>query len=345
MKCPYCLQPIAVLSREHIFPRFLGGRRCIEVCKECNETLGHTIEGAASKQLDRLHLSIASWGVSLVNRAPVWRAAYTAEGKTYDLTVGERGVQPRLSKPVVKHDLEGEIETAEFATRAEAEHAAQRLVDRGKAKAVEVREAPPPRITLEGLGNTLILDPQMRRVALKMCIALATVLPGSDPSHVEAAQRILRSDPASVPQIVLAAYSEYRELERHRPALSHVVFVERGRDRIYGIVQFFGVIQLFCNLMKGPSIVGEPAAVIGTLDPVVGSEAFLELEPLGLAEPPFWLNVADLPGLVGGWMRKFRDQAIQRGATHPPDLRITSLEVTPNLARSTETEGTKQDGE
>jgi hypothetical protein len=117
-----------------------------------------------------------------------------------------------------------------------------------------------------------------------------------------------------------------------------VIFVERQPDRIYGIVQFFGVIQFICNLAKTPSAVAEPAAILGTLDPVAGLETFTDLGPLSLPEPPFWIALAELPDLLAGWMRKLRDQATQRGATHLPDLKIMSLEVSVNQGRLTRAE-------
>lgn len=332
MGCPYCLISVDVASRDHIFPQFIGGSRTIAACKDCNDRFGHTVEAAAASQLQPLHVFISSWGVPLANKSPLWPEAYTAGDKVYDLLVGEKGVKPRLSRPVIKRDSEGQIVSGEFASRADAERAIERLAARGKLKRAELHEVPPPITDLRGLENTFELGPAVRRLALKMCIALGTLVSGIEMSELDEGRQVLLADPGSVPSCTLAAYGDYPGIDNRRPALSHVVYVERGSERVYGLVQFFGVVQLFCRLGKTaqPS---SPSALLATLDPVAGAEEVAELGPLSLPEPPYRIHLDEYPRLVENWTRKFREEAIRRGATHPPNLQTLSIEVSVGEAK------------
>ncbi len=49
--CPYSQPTYTEFTDDHIFPQYLGGRRTIRVCKQCNNVFGHTFEGRASRQL------------------------------------------------------------------------------------------------------------------------------------------------------------------------------------------------------------------------------------------------------------------------------------------------------
>lgn len=95
---------------------------------------------------------------------------------------------------------------------------------------------------------------------------------------------------------------------------------------MYGVVQFFGVIQLFCRLgILGSRAPG--AALMASLDPVTGDERFSDVPPLDLPYPPYFIPLEEYPRLMEGWMKKCRDEAIKRGATNPPELGITSIEI------------------
>lgn len=57
-KCIICLNPedgsnpSRKLTNEHIVPEFIGGKIVVNnVCKECNSTLGHTLEGPLSNNI------------------------------------------------------------------------------------------------------------------------------------------------------------------------------------------------------------------------------------------------------------------------------------------------------
>lgn len=330
--CPYCMARISEKSQDHIFPHFLGGRKQIICCKKCNNIFGHTFEAAAAKFLQPLHVFISSWGVPLRSTDPTWRGAYVHDGKPLDLSVGETGVRIKLSKPIITHDKKGEVVGAEFADKTQADNFARRMVEKGKAREVRFQQTPPPQTDLAGLKLTLEIGPVIRRVALKMCIAVSTLLPEFGAEEVAEARELLVADPSSKPVNTLAAYLIYEEIDSRRAALSHVIYVERDRTRVYGLVQFFGVVQLFCRLGT-PKGTASQAARLALLDPVTGVEQLSAIPPLNLPEPPYWLRMEEYPKLIEGWMKKFREEAIKRGATHPPNLKQLSLNVTSNDPR------------
>lgn len=324
--CPYCGKTILEQSRDHIFPQFLGGRREIICCKRCNDVFGHTFEAEAAKYLQHLHVFISSWGVPLRSADPTWRGAYVHEGRPLDLSVGETGVKTSLSKPLVHRDESGQIAGIEFEDRDQAEEAARRLVEKGKAKDVRIQEVPATQPTLEGLEIDLQIGPALRRVALKMCIGVSTFLPEFVQEDVATATQIVLADPYSKPPNTLVAFARYDGVDALRPALSHLVFVERSERRTYALVQFFGVVQLFCRLGI-PKQHAPQAALFGFLDPVAGEEVFSTASPLNIEEPPDSILIPEYPNLMQRWLVKFRDEAVKRGATHPPDLKQVSLKI------------------
>src|SRR5260370_31617139 len=92
-RCPYSDPPYAAFTDDHIFPQFLGGRRTIRVCKQCNDVFGHTFEGRASRQLKRLQVFISHFGLDLTRTPASWPAAIVIDGATYDLQSGPECAQ------------------------------------------------------------------------------------------------------------------------------------------------------------------------------------------------------------------------------------------------------------
>src|SRR5437764_12412643 len=86
--CLYCLQRGSKWSRDHIFPDFLGGTRCVTVCKACNEMFGSEFETRAASILHPFYILLNSWGLGVIAEGPRWRNAYTVDGKKWDLTIG-----------------------------------------------------------------------------------------------------------------------------------------------------------------------------------------------------------------------------------------------------------------
>ncbi len=332
IKCPYCAESAVLVSRDHIFPAFLGGRRKIQCCggpKNCNSKFGHTFEVGAAKYLQPLHVFISSWGLPLRSVSPIWVAALNHDAKPFDLEVGETGVRPVLSSssPHIQWDESGEIAGREFRTRREAERFAEHLLKKGKAQRVEIVAVSPPHINTTGLGMELQLGPDIKRLALKICVAAATLLPNFNSESLSLARQYLtgvRNEEKI--DVVLPAYDSFAALDSIREALSHLVYVNRARGEIWAVVQFFGVLQLYCRLGTHDENVPE-VAILGTLDPVTGREYFSDAPVIDFPVPPFSIPAEIYGSKLGQWLAKFRVEALARGATNPPDLSIQQLRV------------------
>ncbi len=323
--CPYCANYVQVISDDHIFPAFLGGKRTIRCCKPCNDRFGHTFEAGAASFLQQLHVFVCSWGLTLKKDA-FWREAYTHEGISLDLSASEGGVAMRPSKPQVKPLPDGSWFMDGFGSLEEAEQAARRRVKRGKIRDFEVGQTPLPK-TLPGLTVTLEIGPHIRRLAIKMCMGLSALLPEFHVDDMTEARPILY-DPSIDPNNTMDDYEIYTAIDSSRPPLSHLIYVERNAGRVYGVVQFFGAIQIFCRLGETKHRSGD-SALLAFLDPLSGAEEFHVRPVLSLVEPPVAGFLRD-PRLILRWLEKFRVEAIARGATHPPETTSVKIEVTPN---------------
>jgi hypothetical protein len=76
VNCPYCLSRVAV-TREHIFPQFLGGAKTITACAECNNDLfGLRTEGVIAKQLAPLIVHLSQCGLK-PQKNQAWKRAFS----------------------------------------------------------------------------------------------------------------------------------------------------------------------------------------------------------------------------------------------------------------------------
>jgi HNH endonuclease len=314
--CPYCEQPIKDYSRDHIFPEFLGGSWKIPACKQCNERFGSTIEGRAAAMLFGLQVSMATWGLSFSQAVPAWRRALEHMGLEFDISIEDGEPKLQLSRPIKEMGKEGKLTSISFGNKKEAERAVKQARKKGYDKAVVQKismEMPTPHIPF-----VFDLGPSVQRTALKLCYALSTSLPGFTLDEVAHARAILKSDPDRLPPGVIPSFEIYESLDAMRAPLSHVIYVERDETVIYGVVQFFGVIQLFCGLGK-PNGSAPRAARIGILDPITGVETFPDVAPLDLPLPTS-VGYEELPQVADTWLKRFQEGAVMRGATKPIKL-------------------------
>ena len=324
--CAYCTGTIEDSSKDHIFPQFLGGKRKIICCKTCNSFFGHTFEANAAKVLQQVHVFISSWGIPLRSVNPVWKEAYTKDGETYNFHIGERGTVLESSKPVIELHEDGRLKSGKFPDKKRAEKVVRNLIDKGKASEdIRIEEIPSKKVFMPDLGIALHIGPEIRRLALKMCIALSTLLYNFDVAEVSEARLYLRGDPRSVPvNNVFAAFNSYEAIDSQREALSHVIYVERNQTGVYGLVQFFGAIQLFCRVGILPNK-SQGAALFATLDPIAGEEKLSESSLLNLTPPPYFYSIEEASKLAEGWIMKLGDEAKKRGS-NPTDLRMSRVE-------------------
>ena len=281
--------------------------------------------------------------MSLRSADPIWRSAFVHDDKTYDVSVGEAGAESELSKPAFEKDERNRIRVAEFrlSDRKQAERFAKTMAEKENVERVEI-EVVYPEIPLK-MAPTFEIGSAIKRMALKMCIALSSMLPEFELEDVNEARKELFAEPSLIPINAREAYFTYEPIDTRRPALSHLIYIERSQARVYGLVQFFGAVQLFCRLgiPKGavpdsgavylgggfhtratsvPVSVGDSTALIALLDPVTGDEEIHASSPLNLIEPPICL---DSQGWEG-WKSKLRGEALKRGA-NPPGLKIDFL--------------------
>src|SRR6185437_1140199 len=118
--CPYSEPPFGEFTDDHVFPDFLGGRRSIRVCRECNNRFGYSFEAKAAEQLKRLQVFVSHFGLDLSRNAATWPAVLKIGGVTYDLKSGPNGVQYELARPVIRRDEKGNIVGGRARSRSEA---------------------------------------------------------------------------------------------------------------------------------------------------------------------------------------------------------------------------------
>lgn len=88
----------------------------------------------------------------------------------------------------------------------------------------------------------------------------------------------------------------------------------------HGVIQFFGVIQLYCRLAASAGSAPE-AGMLGTLDPITGVEETLPVTPLRLSSPPDPYKLPELFSRGSGvWLMKFEESARERGASETVNL-------------------------
>ena len=315
--CPYCNENINDLSKDHIFPAFLGGSKKTDSCKSCNDRFGHSFEAHTAKMLQAMQVSMTSWGLLLNNSGFVWKGSHEYDGIKYDLSADGRKVDFSNTHPIVHKNDDGKTVAVDYRTKEEAEKAISNAKKKGKIGEVKKfsRE-----ILFSGARFTFNVDRNLIRTALKMCTAICGSDPRITPADTEYARAALAtvSSDSPVPNVHIA-FNSYESLDALRPALSHVIYVERSRSMIYGVVQFFGVIQLFCRIGRALPYSSD-MAILGVLDPLENLEIFdYELNPLYLSIPPLDIDNG-FDENMEKWLRKFEKSADEREATNPPNL-------------------------
>lgn len=316
--CPYCSTTSPELTDDHVFPNFLGGRATVRVCRNCNSKFGHAFEGQASTQIKKLQVFISHFGLDLTRNAATWPAALSIGEKTYDLISGPQGVQYQLAQPYLERDDSGEIVGGQARSRAEANQFARNLKRKGLAREVTIEAAPPETIENVKLDVDISLNPEMFKFAAKLA-ANAVVFSGRQ-SLIQASSIVeylhgRRGWNAS------AAYSDTAQIRKLRPGLSHTVYVELG-ERGYAIVLIFGDIEIFVPLRSGGS-----GAILGYLDPLSGDEVFKEISPVDFEQPHRMIDPNAARQYFERVLRDFSDEAVARGATHPPNLYLGALDL------------------
>lgn len=303
-KCPYCKE-LDRNSDDHIFPAFLGGTATIRVCKSCNDTFGHDFEAAVAENLGPLQVFLRACGLK-APRSILWKRAFVDETSGVELDLDSE-LRARPSKPQIPNETSKGSRQAIFRNRKEAQRFLDTLRDRGLIVDGDVREQVDKGIIPKLRSFNVPIGPELRRLVVKMCVGVAEKS-GNDGQVIEPSARsfLLGATHTDIP--VRIAYLSYDSLDKNRPPLSHVVFVagDNSSKKCYGIVQFFGTIQLFVVLHA--NFLGESFAILATLNPVTAKETFTKTEYVELPEAPRFISSEDRDKGLRHWAEKLNHQ-------------------------------------
>ena len=316
--CPYSDPPFGEFTDDHIFPQFLGGRRSIRVCRDCNSYFGHSFEGNASRQLKRMQVFISHFGLDL-SRAPAsWPSALVIDGTTYDLKSGPTGAQYQLADPVILRNGAGEIIGGRARSGSEAENIAASLIKKGKAKEIEIEEAVAENLNDIKLTVDLSYNEDLYRFSSKLVANTANIMGRDALIRESGIAHYLHGRPGWGARIADCDTSAIRSL---RPPLSHTVYIEFG-PQSRGVVILFGYMQIYVPLPAA-----DPGAILAFLDPTTGEEYFGDVSALNILPPPkFWTEVEARSHFenISRWVA---EEANALGAAYPPDLSVPSFDL------------------
>jgi hypothetical protein len=315
--CVYC--GTQANSKDHVIPRFLGGRATVPACRACNSTFGNTFEGAAAQQILAWSVMLFSWGVRVRPMARWCKHAIDVEGFPVDLRVTRNGIEGRLNKPILHRAIEG-IEEAYL--RTPNEHRDFLAGMRRKHPAAQWQPVTKSVSTnLKGLRARLDLGPEAQQLALKMTIAASSTLARVHRTEIAHAIDLIRS-PLPGPTGAIAQYFVRNpRIEEHRTPLAHVVYVEHHEHAVRGLVQLFGAWQLYTELASATAAIGDDA-ILYTADPVTGAITIVRMPPVNLKPPPEHYTAEEMINGTTQGVNVLVRAALDRGATRTPELLV-----------------------
>ena len=318
-QCPYCNNPSSTFTDDHIFPQFLGGRRTIRVCRDCNNKFGHSFEGASAKHLKRLLVFISAFGLDLTRVPGLWPLALKIGEASYDLIPGPDGAQYVLSKPVIRRDSDGNIIGGSARSVTEANQIARGIRKVFPAKEIEISQAPQEPFDDVPLKVPTTFNPDLYRFATKLVAAVLVnfghrqLISTSGIGSYLHAKGQWQSSPA---------YCDVTAISKLSRPLSHSVYVELGTQS-YGVVLIFDYLKLFVPLPAYPTA----KAFLATLDPLDGEETFTEVDPIGHHSVPLAMRSAEIVAHLDGMNKTLTEAANLRGARRSPTLTIQGLDL------------------
>ena len=243
----------------------------------------------------------------------VWRNGLTDErGDTFDVDQDLKAVQ---TKPSIERDEAGRIIRMRMAinegTNRQIESLGKKYPDRKTITRYEKRQIDVRQIQMEiKVGNNA------RRLAIKMCAGLTTLMKSPiDILNASTRAYLIQSDPSSAS--VRITHAVYDSLEKLIPPLSHSIYVEGNNQehRLYALVQYFGLFQLYVQLNE--NFQGMDFAYLGTLDWINKKESFLRISSLLLPATPITISLEDYASSLAARQAHFHKQ-LQLRASQPP---------------------------
>lgn len=280
-QCPYCAaRPRS--SDDHIFPAFLGGKAMVRACKACNDKFGHSFEGAVSAHFIPAMITLRRFGVP-TPKYVVWRRALRMgpEQIEYDL---DSNLRAQPSRPNMWTESDGISKRVLIAEGKPGKRFVEALKKSGRNVQFVKRQM--GKLELDTRVKLMIpARSDLRRLAVKLCAAVADHFGHRDVLDNSARDFLLhegQSDPTIIDIRI------HPGLEVRRRPFSHVVFVEADRvtGRCYGIVQFYGLLQIFVPMMER-GFDGVDFSVCAALHPSASyNEEFTQAPRLGIVAPP-----------------------------------------------------------
>lgn len=267
-----------IMSDDHVFSDFLGGKATILACKKCNSRFGHQFEGKVFSGLTPYIVILAINGMPIKKRL-VWKNAHFHDGVHYDLDSDNKS----MARPQPILSLEGKFSGFKATlVNKYLKKALKSLTHKGH-KITEIQEE----ITINKklIPPPFHFDDNMKRLAIKMCVGLLkyfNVTITMDHSAFEFLHKGFSVNPP--------VYIDFRPLqliELHRSnTLSHLVYVEGNSKsgKCYGVVQIFGFFQMY--VVISDEYDGEEFAFIGMHNSVTHDENFQRFQSIGIEMPP-----------------------------------------------------------
>lgn len=235
-----------------------------------------------------------------------WRRAYDHEGELHDIEYRDGGIVVVPSEPKVVKDEAGNVVSVRVRSPKEAKALLKKLKPGFEA---DIQQSS-TRIRLDQHSFGFGFEPAFGQVVAKMCIALATLLPGFCPDEVSETADLLPARLTRLDEV----RRDYRGLgfDADLPLLSHRIHVERCGGKLHGRVVFFSSVQMYC-IMRGRQTVSQDASLIGTLNVLTGDETFDSSPILGLSEAPFVITNAARDRGMAAWAQAMKEQIERAG--------------------------------
>jgi len=302
--CPYCGGGEGLFDDDHIFPQFLGGKKTIRACKNCNSRFGSTFEGIVSRSLAPFSVTLSRGGIKPA-RPVLFRRAYQDEhGKWWDINSDGDGW---LSVPEVRRGSDGHITAAHFRTQKEADALMRRAIALGKHKYASGSDSKKIGLDKIRFQFRLELGDEIKKLVVKMCIAVVEETGLIKNAQFEVPRMFLQG--SSVQNIPV--YFDFRNLsiDDLRPPLAHLIYLDTNprAKRTFGLVQFYGTVQFYCLL--GREAATDHQAVAFSLSPGDFRENFMEVRPPPCITPaPKFITPEQRDEGLKKWANKFADQ-------------------------------------
>lgn len=279
MLCPYCRSQ-EVTSRDHIFPAFLGGRRTIGACRECNSTFGGAFEARLHRAFSQTQVLFATNGFAPPSPALAWKGAYKdpSDGIGYDLYPDLRLRPNRVA--VIPHP--GGAYRIVGSDEGKVRKVAEGFVAAGKARYPSSPTSTKRDLATSGVRINIPMNDDVRRLATKCCVAL---LVRADRGSVVASATLswLREQGGSEPDVRFM-YGPPGTFAPSDCPSHHIAVSGTKAQGVLGVLRIFELVTVYVQLETKYD--GPPFYHHARLDMTDLSEHFSESKDAHLQMPP-----------------------------------------------------------